>query len=570
MAYRFILLAFAIWGSMPSLFAQTVPVGALGLDDYYRREQLLGRLDSTLSFSIRPLTQEVLGQHNIFDPTGEVGDKSILWDDPSKGRLQLLPLTLENQFTTGYPYGWNDGSMVPTSGFQTRFSAGIYASYKFLSIQLRPELVYAQNKDYLGFHNDDPNAWRRYYQLMANRIDQPAYFGDGSYSKAFWGQSSVRLNFHPISIGLSTENIWWGPGRRNALLMTNTAPGFPHLTLNTTKPIRTPIGSFEGQLVSGYTKAAGYAPLDEDGNYDRFYRDKDGLSKRYFQGLVLTYQPKWLPGLNLGLSRSVIVNKEDMGSGFKDYFPLFNSLSKSSTLDPETGEVLADQRYDDEYFSIFGRWVIPDANAEVYGEYGRTDASWDMRDLIVQLEHTRAYVIGFRKLVALQNANDDMLQLGMEFTQLETPKTAKLRTSHPWYTHYRVRNGYTHLGQVVGAGVGPGSNVQSIDLTWIRGMKQLGIQAERFVHNNDFYYPSEKMPAVWDYQDPRQNWVDLSLALQGVWNYKHFIFSSKLQFMKAYNYQYALVENEDPALFWDFEPQDKGNVQFQLGASYRF
>ncbi|MCL4639222.1 MAG: capsule assembly Wzi family protein [Pseudosphingobacterium sp.] len=570
MAQKFTYL-FVLLFSTSFLYSQTIPVGSNGLDDYYRREQLLGRLDSTLSFSIRPLSQEVLKKENIFDPTDDF-DKghSILWQDAGKGKVQLLPLTWQNQYTSNYPYGWNDGAMVPTAGYQSYLSAGIYANYKFISLQLQPEWVYAQNKHYLGFQPDDPAAWQRFYTLMGNRTDLPAYFGDGTYNKAFFGQSSIRLNFHPISIGLSTENIWWGPGRRNALLMTNTAPGFPHITINTTRPIRTPIGSFEGQIVSGYTKASGFLPYEADSNYNRYYRGKDGMSKRYVQGAVLTYQPKWLPGLNLGVSRSVIVNKEDMGSGFKDYFPLFNSLSKSSTLDPETGEVLADQRFDDEYFSIFGRWVIPEANAEVYGEYGRTDAPWDFRDFVVQMEHTRAYVIGFRKLVDLHRVTGDLLQVGMEFTQMETPKTASLRTSHPWYTHYRVRNGYTHLGQVLGAGVGPGSNVQSLEISWIRGMKQLGLQIERLVHNNDFYYQSDRIPLVWDFRDPRQNWVDLSVALKGVWNYRHFVFNGKLQVMKAFNYQYAFKENEDPNLFWEFQPQNRGNIQLQLGASYRF
>jgi len=570
MAKRFTFLI-ALLVSSGFVYSQSIPVGSGGLEDFYRREQLLGRLDSTLSFAVLPLTQRVLGRTDIFNPFDDFSDThSSLWDHDENGTLQLLPLTWQNQYTSSYPYGWNDGAMVPTVGFQSFLRVGMYASYKFLSVQFQPEFVYAQNQHYLGFQSDDPAAWQRFYVQLGNRTDLPVYFGDGAYNRVFWGQSSIRLNFHPISIGLSTENVWWGPGRRNALLMTNTAPGFPHLTLNTTEPIRTPIGSFEGHLISGYTKASGYLPYEADQYYDQFYRKKNGLDKRYVQGAILTYQPKWLPGLNLGVARSVIVNKEDMGSSFKDYFPLLNSLSKSATVDPETGEVLADQRFDDEYFSIFGRWVIPEANAEVYGEYGRTDAPWDFRDLMVQMEHTRAYVIGFRKLVDLHKISGDLLQVGMEFTQMETPKTASLRTSHPWYTHYRVRNGYTHLGQVLGAGVGPGSNVQSIDISWIRGLKQLGIQLERLVHNNDFYYQAEKVIPVPNFKDPRRNWVDLSIALQGVWNYKHFILNGKLQFMKAFNYQYALEENEDPSLFWEFEPQDKGNVQLQLGMSYRF
>jgi hypothetical protein len=51
---------------------------------------------------------------------------------------------------------------------------------------------------------------------------------NGPFNKAFWGQSSIRLTFGPASIGLSNENIWWGPGIRNSLIMSNNAPGFKH------------------------------------------------------------------------------------------------------------------------------------------------------------------------------------------------------------------------------------------------------------------------------------------------------------------------------------------------------
>ncbi|WP_216072810.1 capsule assembly Wzi family protein, partial [Acinetobacter baumannii] len=67
----------------------------------------------------------------------------------------------------------------------------------------------------------------------------------GSYLRVLPGQSSIRLSTGPVSLGISTENLWWGPGCFNALLMSNNAPGFLHLTFNTTRPVKTPIGSFE-------------------------------------------------------------------------------------------------------------------------------------------------------------------------------------------------------------------------------------------------------------------------------------------------------------------------------------
>src|SRR5206468_1504691 len=129
-------------------------------------------------------------------------------------------------------------------------SAGVYAKYGMLSVQLQPEFVTAANDFFDPLNKNHFGViFARYYDIY-NNIDLPARFGTSSYTRAYWGQSSIRLNYKSLSFGLSTENLWWGPGIRSSLLMSNNAPGFKHLTLNTTKPIKTPIGSFEGQLIA--------------------------------------------------------------------------------------------------------------------------------------------------------------------------------------------------------------------------------------------------------------------------------------------------------------------------------
>lgn len=555
-------LFFLLLKAVPTM-GQSLPLGTTALNDYYRREQLLGRLDSTVSFAVQPLTRQVLQRRDIYDPDSSLAGKSIYFSKDGKGSLQLLPIMWQHQLTTAYPYGWNDGPMIPAKGYQTMFSAGIYAEYKFLSIQFRPEFVFAQNADYQGFTAETEKQWYDYYYNYANRIDMPERFGNGGYTKFFPGQSSIRLNFNPISIGVSTENLWWGPGMRNSLILSNTAPGFLHATINTTRPIRTPIGSFEGQLVGGRLNASGYTPRQLRGissEYDHFLVNKPD-DWRYFSGLVLSYQPKWLKGLSFGLTRSFIVYSDDMGNKLGDYIPLFQSGSKAR-FEGSDGDNIQDESGQDQYVSVFGRLVIPSAKFEVYGEYARNDHPWDTRDLTVMTNHSRAYIVGMRKLVPLSNRHQDMLQVNFELTQLEMPKTVNQRESTPFYVHYQVLDGYTHQGQVLGAGIGPGSNIQSVNVSWLRGMKQLGVQLERYVHNSDLFY--------YVFSDIRRNWVDYSLAFHGEWNYKNYIFYGKTQFMQANNYQYQIKLNEDPQKYWDFDPVDKFNFQLQLGFMYRF
>jgi hypothetical protein len=556
-------LIILLLGSSTSLRSQVLPVGTPVLEDYYRRQQLLGKLDSTISFSVRPLSNAALKQRNIFNPDSSYTDHSIFPFAEGKGFMQVMPATWQNQLTSAFPYGWNDGGMIPAVGYQTSLSAGIYAQYKWLSIQLRPEFVFAQNRDYQGYEGRDLEDWRVWWTRIGNVIDLPERFGSGGYTKFLPGQSSVRLNFHPISVGVSTENLWWGPGMRNSLLMSNSAPGFLHATINTTRPIRTSIGSFEGQMVGGKLEASGYLPVvsSETNYFDRLYKPKPD-DWRYFSGFVLSYQPKWVPGLSLGLTRAFTVYSEDMGNKLGDYIPFFQSGSKSSIDSGDSSESVADAKGQDQLFSFFLRWIVPEANFEIYGEYGRNDHPWNGRDLVVNPSHTRAYTFGLRKLVPLQNFHQGLLQINFEMTQMSPGRSAILRGGGSFYRHTQVRDGYTNLGQIMGAGMGVGNDVQALNVSVLRGMKQVGVQFERMVHNNDFFYYTAK--------DIRANWVDFGVGFNGVYDYKNFLFTGKIQYIHANNYQYQFEEKLELENFWRYETFNKTNWHLQLGAMYRF
>src|SRR5690606_15139258 len=353
-------------------------------------------------------------------------------------------------------------------------------------------------------------------------------FGNGGYTKAHPGQSSLRLTYKGVSLGFSTENIWWGPGRRSAIIMSNNAPGFRHVTLNTTKPIKTYIGSFEGQIVGGRLEASGYpASLLGDTSVHHAYQRDRRDDWRYFSGMVFSYQPKWVPGFSVGFSRAFTIYRDDMSDSFGAYFPIFGGVSKNSVTNEDGSEDLPS----DQVISLFFRWVMPKANFELYGEFGRNDHAWDGRDGFVQLDHTRAYIFGLQKLVPLNQIQDTYLKVAAEITQLSVTNTRRIRSAGPWYIH--GHHGYTHRGEVLGAGIGPGSNLQSLDLGWVRGMKQIGLRTERYVHNDDF---ANHWISRYDY---RRNWVDVSFEGYAVWDYQRWVGSLAIQYIHAYNYQYG-------------------------------
>lgn len=112
------------------LFSQNIPVGSIDmLEQRSRNEQLLGKGDPLISYALRPIEQKLVDS---------IEKKSFL-NNTSEIKLKALPVTLIQQYNTLSPYGWNDGAMIPAKGYQTLLSAGIYAKYKFLSVQLKPE-----------------------------------------------------------------------------------------------------------------------------------------------------------------------------------------------------------------------------------------------------------------------------------------------------------------------------------------------------------------------------------------------------------------------------------------------
>lgn len=543
------------------VFSQTLPVGTSAVEDYYRNAQLLGTADTNVSFTVRPLFPGSLNKlfSTFYPDNSEIRTTPSvagIGNGQSKYKLELLPLSLQTQFNSHHPYGWNDGPMIPAKGLQTVVSAGLFFEYGPLTVQLKPEFVNAANSDFETLNKGHYDIiFARYYDIY-NNIDLPARFGTSSYSKVFWGQSSIRLNYKALSFGLSTENLWWGPGIRSSLLMSNTAPGFAHLTLNTRKPVSTPIGSFEGQIIAGRLENSGFAPLTPDHSYfgANLYVPKPN-DWRYLAGIVLTWQPKWVPGLFLGFDQTSQTYGKNL-SGLRDYLPLFSPVKSVSATDNPINK--QDQRN-----AMFMRWLWPQEHAEVYFEYGRNNNTNDFTQDVLTPDKSRAYVFGLRKILPFNKTKNENLLIGIEVTQLQENSIENIKEGYEWYVSKNIRQGYTNRGEVLGAGIGPGGNLQSLNVSWIKGLKRLGIQLERYVHNNDFYYY-----AYYDSSDFRRHWVDLSLGLSGEWNYKNLIFNAKLQGIQSLNYQWYLDPVQSAIYFGN--GINAFNLQIQAGATYRF
>ena len=107
------------------------------------------------------------------------------------------------------------------------------------------------------------------------------------------------------------------------------------------------------------------------------------------------------------------------------------------------------------------------------------------------------------------------------------------------------------MGQVLGAGIGPGSNSQMLGIAWVKDIKRVGILFERIVRNNDFYYNAFEQS-----QDFRRHWTDLSTTLRADWPYKRFLLSANMSLIRSLNYQWW---------YFDYLPLTSPTNYFQNG-----
>ncbi len=447
-------------------------------------------------------------------------------------------LVIHQQYIGHHPYTWNDGAFLPMPGYQQLISAGVAGKSGNFDFKLAPEIVLAENQPFEGFPTDhDQTTWRDYYRYV-NYIETPEKFGVNPLQKIYGGQSYLRYSFNAISIEASTANIWWGPGYRNALLLSNNAPGIPHLSVKSNQPISTALGSLEFEVLYGLLFNEPFPPADTFKVYrsNKLYKRKENL-QRIMKGFVLSWQPKWVPGLFAGVEQSEVRYLYETRK-VKDWLPFKKPFRRVIFDLPEKGLLLS---------GIFLKYRIPKANAEIYGEWGWNDARRNFRSFMVNNEQGIASVWGIRKLFKPKVEEGEepgyYWELNAEITnlQIQNQKDLFVNTApKSWYLHPHVRQGYTHDGQILGAGTGPGGNSQFLEFNWRSGLNRIGISMERKVNNNDFY-----IYHFTNSVDYRRYWVDFAASLHLSWQFGHLLVNAELSSIKSLNYNYWLFQPTD-------------------------
>lgn len=513
--------------------SQTVPVGMVGFDDQLRILQLQDKLGIEHSLMARPFfTGDMFSSDSLYKRIDPNHSYSACRKKIGKCKIQmeLLPFQLYSKYNSDRPYSWNQPGFMQAKGLQTLISTGAFLSAGWLQIQLKPEYTYAGNPPFY-YNNSYGGATK------------------GGYSRLSGGQSSIRIVKGNISVGLSTENLYWGPGMYNSLLMSSNAPGFLHFTFNTTRPVKTPIGTFEWQLIAGKLVEDTAVLLENKNLTTRYYNpysyDGSGYAGpydpkqkwRYLSGLTITYSPKWVKGLFLSINRvgyAYNYKLDSFSTGynfFQKYLPvLFGVLRKNSLYGSTT------TNYDIGYkqmASISARFVFQKSHTEMYTEYGYGDNFSNLRDWNVDAPHSTAYLLGMRKLKKLRN--DNWLDFSVEMTKMSEPVNYLLRTAGDWYSY---QGGYTNQNRIIGAGVGKGNNAYTGRVNLISGFSRIGFVLQGIQHG-----PTEVIGGLTNFGIRETKWNDLAIGLSGQKKYKKMIISADLQTVHSKNYAWEEGNN---------------------------
>lgn len=445
----------------------------IGIDDpeteYARLLQISGH-DVPSSFTVRPTPlASFVASGDSEHPWAARIAATALGNDDSGPVLSLADTWARAYLNARNPTGQNDGVVWQGKGLTTALDFGAVLRWRALTLRVQPTVVFTQNAGFglapvwYGGAPEYAYPWRR--------IDLPQRFGPESFWTLDPGQSEIALAWRGVRIGFGTRNLWWGPGIENAIVMSNNAGGFPHGFLGTNGPVDIGIGTLEAHWIWGR--------LEQSDWFDPTVTS----TERFLTGAVLAYSPEFLPGLTLGATRMFYTYISDDGVPFGDYLAVFQGVRKKGFATPDNP--LGDDEHD-QLFSLFWRWVLPESGFELFGEWARNDHSWDLVDFITEPEHSEGHTLGLQKTFPAGPGR--MLGLRAELTHLQRSRTVELRPSPVYYAHHIVTQGYTHRGQVLGAGVGPGGNSQILSGDLYVDWGRVGAFVQREVHDGDAYH----------------------------------------------------------------------------------
>ena len=404
-----------------------------------------------------------------------------LWDHRSKGDQFKEGLTILNpgaktHINSSYARGFNDGPVWKGKGITQEVNLGLRWKKNRLSVMFVPNIFYSQN---LPFElatqiKDDVSPFS--YQFankfaVSYRVDWVQRYGDNAFVNFHPGQSEIRYQYRLWTVGVGTQNFKWGPSILNPIILSRNAGGFPSLDIGTSRPIKMyfkdiDLGTIDTKILLGR--------LSESNYFDSFPEN----DKRFFTGMSIGYSLPFLSNLVLGFNK-VLYKQEQYFTqvDLAAWFWIFdNGIMVDSVQTRDTFDQLS---------SVFLDWKFQEVDLRVYLELARNDFSGGWWSLTMEPEHSRAYTIGLEKVFDLARKKYFLFML--EHSNLVRSQSWRYRASPVYYQHIIIDQGYTHQGQLLGAGIGGGSMSQFIGMSVYDQKRLYGIDFQVIRFDDDYY-----------------------------------------------------------------------------------
>lgn len=491
--------------------------------DYFRFLEVQGEAESpTLMYNSLSMNDWELDDQHLW--SGGYGEASNLIDS-DLWSLSLSPVELLFSGNTAYSRkelsdgGWWQGKGL--NGFGT---AGVTLESSWFSITLQPEIWFSQNLyfDILTAVTDSDFGY-----FANSSIDWVQRFGDDAFYDFGWGQSDIHLNWKNLVLGVSTENFVWGPSLINSLMFSDNAEGFPHIYYGLEKT-NTTAGNFELLAMRGILSESDYYDDDEDNN------------NTFVHGITGAWEPVWIPGLSFGLKWALLSNWEVWEQSWQ-----LQAFGYDFTNDYFGGDEF------DQKGSVTINWKLPESNFEWYFEFFREDYSPSLRFILLAPGHSAGYTLGFQKVFPLSEGRG--ISLITEYNELIQSRDYEIdlgvSTGSMYYSHSIVRHGFTNTGQMLGAGIGPGSDMETLKLNYYDSWGQAGLTFQRICWNKMYLYGDASTKSSSEGADNLRLNTEVSLGLNGMWLINNN-FNLQGEMLASYNMNFNYIKENDVFNFY--------------------
>ena len=387
--------------------------------------------------------------------------------------ITLSDALFKTTFRSAYGRSMNDGPLWYGRGFTHELHAGFQYSRGILDVTFQPVVFYSQNRSFDLQQNPiyqleyDKSAYSYQFDAL---IDYAIRYGNQPFVKFHPGQSDISLRLKHFRTGLSTQNMSVGPSWYNPILLSTNAPGFPHLYFQTRRPLRIPYFDIGFKQVWGALQESDYFDDNLDNNW------------RYFAGLFIELNPRFVPGLQLGFNRTFIQRGQDFSLFSGD--PLVTLYRFKAKPDVEDVDLDLNDAFD-QIAAVTGRWRHPSAGFEAYFEFAINDFGGSFFGS--HPDHARAYNLGVTQIFPSTDAST--YALTFELTNTAMSKTGFVRPPGSYYIHMSIEQGYTNGGQILGSGMGPaGALGYNLFLRRYTDFAVQGLHLEYKRIDEDFYF----------------------------------------------------------------------------------